>query len=57
MDKARHPHVIRTWTVERTKVPYRQPQPTRIQPLDQRGLFRGPQKNQPHPDPARKGTE
>jgi hypothetical protein len=23
MDKARHPHVVRTWTVERTKVPYR----------------------------------
>ena len=26
MDKARHPHVIRTWRVERTKLPYRPPQ-------------------------------
>jgi hypothetical protein len=26
MDRARHPFVVRTWTVERTKVPYRPPQ-------------------------------
>src|ERR1035438_4686491 len=26
MDKGRHPHVIRTWTVERTKTHYRPPQ-------------------------------
>jgi hypothetical protein len=40
MDKARHPHVIRTWTVERTKVLHRQPQPvkTRSNPAP----FRGP---------------
>jgi hypothetical protein len=40
MDKARHPHVIRTWTVERTKVLHRQPQPvkTRSNPVP----FRGP---------------
>ena len=30
MDKARHPHVIRTWRVERTKVPYRPPQPAKL---------------------------
>jgi len=30
MDKARRPHVVRTWTVERTKVPYRPPQPTTL---------------------------
>lgn len=29
MDKARHPHVIRTWRVERTKLPYRPPQPVK----------------------------
>jgi hypothetical protein len=29
MDKARRPQVIRTWTVERTKVPYRPPQPAK----------------------------
>jgi hypothetical protein len=26
MDKARYPHVTRTWRVERTKVYYREPQ-------------------------------
>jgi len=30
MDKQRHPHVIRTWTVERTKVLYRLPRPARV---------------------------
>lgn len=30
MDKARHPHVIRTWRVERTKLPYRPPQPAKL---------------------------
>jgi hypothetical protein len=29
MDKARHPHVIRTWRVERTKLPYRPPPPAK----------------------------
>jgi len=29
MDKARRPHVIRTWRVERTKIIHRQPQPVR----------------------------
>ena len=32
MDKARRPHVIRTWRVERTKVIYRQPQPAKQPP-------------------------
>lgn len=31
MDKGRHPHVVRTWTVERTKVPYRPPQPAKTE--------------------------
>ncbi|GEM_PF-3403591 len=30
MDKARHPHVIRTWRVERTKLPYRPPQQAKL---------------------------
>jgi hypothetical protein len=30
MDKARYPHVTRTWRVERTKVPYRTPQPAKL---------------------------
>ena len=29
MDKPRHPHVIRTWRVERTRLPYRPPQPAK----------------------------
>ncbi len=57
MDKARHPHVIRTWTVERTKVLYRQPQPAKLQPIGRRELFRAPQKNDPHTGPAPKATE
>jgi hypothetical protein len=44
MDKARHPHVIRTWTVERTKVLYRPPQP-KPRPKLRQDLFRGPGKN------------
>jgi len=32
MDKPRHPHVIRTWRVERTKLPYRPPQPAKTLP-------------------------
>jgi len=32
MDKGRHPHVVRTWTVERTKTIYRPPQPARVRP-------------------------
>jgi hypothetical protein len=30
MDKARYPHVTRTWRVERTKVFYRTPQPAKL---------------------------
>lgn len=30
MDKTRHPHVIRTWRVERTKVLYRPPRPVKL---------------------------
>lgn len=57
MDKARHPHVIRTWTVERTKVLCRQPQPAKLQPQPRREVFRGQPKNQPRPGTAPKSTE
>jgi len=57
MDKTRHPHVIRTWTVERTKVLYRQPQPAKPQPTERRELFRAPQKNAPRTGSAPKATE
>ncbi len=43
MDKARHPHVIRTWTVERTRLPYRPPQPAKLRPEPREG-YRGPAK-------------
>jgi hypothetical protein len=42
MDKSRHPHVVRTWTVERTKVPYRQAQPVNLRPRNEK--MRGPAK-------------
>lgn len=49
MDKGRHPHVVRTWTVERTKVPYRYgaPKPAKAQPNSRQDLFHGPEKK-PH---------
>ena len=46
MDKGRHPHVIRTWTVERTKTHYRPPQAMKLPP-DPRQKFRGPLINPP----------
>ncbi len=52
MDKARHPNVIRTWTVERTKVPYRQPQPAKLRPTSREELFRESEKNLHQPGQA-----
>ena len=46
MDKGRHPHVVRTWTVERTKVPYRPPQRPKHGPSSREG-FRAQEKNPP----------
>ena len=51
MDKARRPHVVRTWTVERTKVPYRPPQPTNIHFGPRKDVFRGPAKPSHGPKP------
>jgi len=44
MDKARRPHVVRTLTVERTKVPYRMPQPVNLRPHPGKESFHGPAK-------------
>jgi hypothetical protein len=47
MDKGRHPQVIRTWTVERTKTHYRPPQAMKLRP-DPHQNFRGPSVEPPH---------
>lgn len=51
MDKARHPHVMRTWRVERTKVPYRPPQAAK---LPSHPLFTAPRRPDqiPHQPPT-----
>ena len=41
MDKGRHPHVIRTWTVERTKTHYRPLQQSKLR-LDPHQTLPGP---------------
>jgi len=44
MDKARRPHVGRTWSVERTRGPYRPAQPVNLRPIARKQNFRGPTK-------------
>jgi hypothetical protein len=44
MDKARRPHVVRTWNVERTRIPYRPPQPADLRPNRREENFRRPAK-------------
>ena len=41
MDKQRHPNVVRTWTVERTKVRYPAPPLAMLRSRSQKDLFRG----------------
>ena len=41
MDKARRPHVVRTWSVERTRVPYRPSQPVNLRFAPRKQNFRG----------------
>ena len=41
MDKQRHPNVVRTWTVERTKVLYPPPPPVKLRHRSQKDLFPG----------------
>lgn len=57
MDKARHPHVVRTWTVERTKVPIRPPQPAKIRQNPRQDVMRGPEKRPRTPTPPPKNEE
>jgi len=44
MDKGRHPHVVQTWTVERTKVP---PQPAKAGPVSRPDRFHPKKKTAP----------
>jgi hypothetical protein len=43
MDKGRHPHVVRTWTVERTRVPIRTPQPLKLRVDPRKEHFHAPE--------------
>lgn len=45
MEKGRHPHVVRTWTVERTRIPYRAPQGSKLTSNPRQDLVRGPVKS------------
>jgi len=54
MDKARHPHVIRTWRVERTKLPYRPPQPAKA---PSQPFFSPPRRSNRAPTPATTSPE
>jgi hypothetical protein len=47
-DKTRHPHVIRTWRVERTKVLYRPPRPVK---LPSHPVFSRSRRTEPVPTP------
>jgi hypothetical protein len=49
MEKARRPHVIRTMTVERTRVPYHEPGPMNFLPQPAKFTARPPR---PKPGPA-----
>jgi hypothetical protein len=54
MDKPRHPHVVRTWTVERTKI-FQRPQPPKIHSNKQQSIFRPPDKTPRAPGSEPKG--
>jgi hypothetical protein len=46
MDKQRRPNVVRTWTVERTKVRYPSPPPpVKLRSRSQKDLFRGQERS------------
>lgn len=40
MDKQRHPNVVRTWTVERTKARDPSPPPAKLKAKSRKDLFR-----------------
>ena len=54
MDKPRHPHVVRTWTVERTKI-FQRPQPPKIRSKQQQDIFRAGDKTSRTPGSEPKG--
>jgi hypothetical protein len=57
MDKQRRPNVVRTWTVERTKVRYPSPPPpVKLRSRSQKDLFRGQERESDPPSaPATQG--
>ena len=57
MDKGRHPHVVRTWTVERTRLPHRSSQPVKPPANPRQEIFRGPQKIQHGPPAPKTGDQ
>lgn len=57
MEKGRHPHVVRTWTVERTKVPYRPPQALKPAIKPRQDLLHGPAKSPTGPKPPVSGPK
>ena len=58
MDKQRHPNVVRTWTVERTKVRYPSPPPAKLKSSSQKDLFRGQERSPIRPPLRRpKGSQ
>ena len=54
MDKQRHPNVVRTWTVERTKVPTHHT-PAKLRSRSQKDLFPGAKEQSDPPFLATKG--
>ena len=55
MDKGRHPHVVRTWTVERTRVPVRMPQTPKLRVNSLQEHFHPPA-IKPHGETPKKGV-
>lgn len=49
MDKARHPHVIRTWVVERTRIPFH-PQTSKLWDKTRQDAGRHPNRAPGKPD-------
>jgi hypothetical protein len=52
MDKARRPHMVRTWSVERTRVPHRLFEPANLRYTPRKRSFHGRTKPTHVPTPA-----
>jgi hypothetical protein len=57
MDKGRHPNVVRTWTVERTKVRYPSRPPAKLRSRSEKNLFRGQERSATRPLRPPKGGQ